>query len=73
MSKLSDLIRGNIEELPYEGEDVDMQGMEALFEDVLKGFLTYSKGYELTNKGYKLNDTYYSRQEIVTKFLNEKL
>ena len=69
MSRLRDLIQKSIKEVPYEGKEVDIDGIKILIEGLLKGILTESKKYELTNKGYFKDDKYFSRQEVINKFL----
>lgn len=68
---IRDSIKKNIKEIPYEGQEVDIDGIESLINSLLKGFLTFSKQYELTPKGYFKNNKQYSRQDIVDKFYQD--
>lgn len=64
-------IRKNIKEIPYEGQEVDINGIEYFIEGLLKGMITFSHDYEKTDKGYKKGDKYYSREEIIKLFLSQ--
>ena len=68
---IRDSIKKNIKEIPYEGQEIDIDGIESLITSLLKGFLTFSKQYELTTKGYLKDSKYYSRQDIIDKFYYE--
>ena len=73
MSKLRDLISKNIKEIPYERAEVDIDGIETLIEGLLKDMIIYSKQFDQTPKGYKLGNRWLSIEDIVNKFLDEKL
>ena len=73
MSRLRDLIAKNIKEIPFEGTEINVDGIEILIKGLLKGMIPYSKQFEQTPKGYKFENKWYSREEIVNKFLYEKL
>lgn len=69
MISLDKLINKNIKSIPYEGLDINKEGLIEDFKNVMKGFLTFSKTYELTNKGYLKNGIYYSREEVINHYL----
>lgn len=69
--ELRDLITKNIKEVPYEGTEVNIDGIEVLIENLLKGFVTFSHKFEKTNNGYKLNGGYYSKEDIVLAYIRK--
>lgn len=60
-----------ITEIPYEGQEIDMDGIEGFIHDLLKGFITHSHKFTKTTNGYDLNGKIYNRDEIVDMFLNK--
>jgi len=68
---LRDLIQKSITEYPYEGTDVDIEGIESTIENLLKGMVTYSHKFTKTNNGYMLGKVYHSKDDIVRMFINQ--
>ena len=68
---IRDAINKHVKEIPWEGAKVDVDGIESLIKDLLKGFLTFSKQYESKEKGYFKDGKYHSRQDIVDAFINK--
>jgi len=68
---IRDAINKHVKEIPWEGAEVDVDGIESLIKALLKGFLTFSKQYEFTGKGYFKDGKGYSRQDIVDAFINK--
>lgn len=69
MSKLEKHIQKHIKQIPYEGEEVDVEGLESKIEDLLKGMVNFAHKFEKTSKGYKKDGQHYSREEIVQLFI----
>lgn len=70
---LQSKIKKNITNLPYEGQEVDMDGMEQTIEDLLRRMITFAHTFMKTDKGYEKDGKYYSRDEIVQMFESEML
>lgn len=73
---LQKLIDKNIKNIPFEGEEIDREGMEETIKSLLKGMITFAKDFKNMPQGYfrdfEKDGKYYSREEIVNMFLNEK-
>lgn len=69
MSKIQKHIQKHIKHIPYEGEEIDVQGLESKIEDFLKGMVNFAHKFEKTSKGYQKDGQYYSREEIVQLFI----
>ncbi len=63
------LLNKHIKEIPYEGTEVDIEGLKDTIKDLLKGMITYSANYTPTTRGYYKDGKHYSRDEIVNNFL----
>lgn len=68
---IKELISKNIKEIPYEGLNIDKDGIENLIENLLKGMVSFSHKFVKTSKGYSKEGTYYSKEEIVQMFLKQ--
>ena len=67
---LRNAIVKHVKEIPYEGTEVDIDGIETLIENILKGFVTHCHKFNKTNNGYILDKTYYTREDIVRMYIN---
>lgn len=70
MNNLRNLIQKNIKEIPYEGKEINVDGIEVLIEGLLKGMIPESQKYKLTKRGYFRDGKNFSRHEIVERFLS---
>lgn len=66
---LADEIKKHVTYIPYEGDEIDINSIQALINGLLKGIITFTNTFEHDQKGYKKDGKYYSRDEIVQIFL----
>ena len=69
MSKLQKYIQKHIKNIPYEGQEIDVDGLDDKIQDILKGMVNFAHKFEKTPKGYKKDGQFYSREEIVQLFI----
>ena len=68
---IQDEIRKHVTHIPYEGDEIDVNGIEGLIFGLLKGMITFTNTFTQTSKGYEKNGKYYSRDQITQMFLNQ--
>ena len=76
--KITDIVSGNTREVPFEGKEVDVEGIvdqtKTLLDGLMMGFGTYVlRNYTIKTAGWQNNETgdIKSRSQVIDEFLNK--
>ena len=69
--KLRNRVEKHVTNYPYEGEEVDYDGMESMIEDLLRRMINFSHKFTKTSKGYERDGKYYSKEQVLQMYLTE--